>query len=144
MEMVEDDSQGEQASSTGSSKWNFDPNTEYLTLQTTYKPLLQMHTENNAVKERDCAVGERKYVGQVLRSVICSKCFLNVLQKEGKLPPLKNKLWKWCCQPSTTTPCNTTLYFSRNNVVAEGRGLALSLNVEKWSTRSLKRPILKG
>ena len=31
---------------------------------------------------------------------------------------------------STATPCNTTLYISKNNVVAEGGGLALSLNVE--------------
>ena len=68
----------------------------------------QMATRNNAVTETNCAVGEREWVGPMLRSKIISKIFLTSVPKERKLPPLKNKPWKWCCQPSTTTPCNTT------------------------------------
>ena len=45
---------------------------------------------------------------------------------------------------STATTCNTTLYFSKNNTVAEGGGLDLSLDVEKLSASSLKRPLKKG
>ena len=63
-----------------------------------------MHIENNTVKERDCAVGERKYVGQVLGSEICSKGFLTNLPKEGKIPPLKNKLRNWCWEPPLQHP----------------------------------------
>ena len=74
------------------------------------KPSLQILNENNAVKEREYTVGDRNYVGQVLRSEICSKGFLTDLLKERKLPPLKNNIWKWCCETSTATPCNTTLY----------------------------------
>ena len=58
-----------------------------------------MLTKNNAVKERYYVVGDRKCVGQVPRSEICSKGFLTDLLKERKLPPLKDKLQKWCCGP---------------------------------------------
>ena len=44
--------------------------------------------------------------------------------------------------PSTATPSNTTLYFSRNNIVNEEVALALSLDVEKMNfnpSRGLSR-----
>ena len=59
-------------------------------------PPLQILTENNAVIEGYCIVGARKCVGQVPRSAICSKGFPNDHPKEIKLPPLKDKLRKWC------------------------------------------------
>ena len=72
------------------------------------QPLTTNGHKNNAVTQGYCTVGERKYVGQVTRCEIYSKFFLIDFPKEWKAPPLKNKLWKWCYQPSTATPYNTT------------------------------------
>ena len=69
-----------------------------------FKPSLQILTENNAITEGYCVVGARKWVGQVPRSEICSKGFLNDLQNERNMPPLKNKLGKWCCGPPLQHP----------------------------------------
>ena len=53
------------------------------------KPSLQMLTENNVVKEREYAVGDRNYVGQVPRYEIFSKGFFTDLPKERESLPLK-------------------------------------------------------
>lgn len=74
-----------------------------------------MHTENNADTKGNCTVGGIECAGQVPRSEMSSESFLTDLLKERRLPPLKNK----------------DLALSRNNAVAEGMDLALSLNVEK-------------
>ena len=63
-------------------------------------PSLQIPPENNAVTEGYCTVGAGKSVGQVPRSAIFSKGFQTNISKEREPPPLKNKCWNWCGEPS--------------------------------------------
>ena len=53
---------------------------------------------NDVVLARHYTLGDGKYIGHMPRSENQFKVFLIDLPKEGKLPPLKNKLWKWCCE----------------------------------------------
>ena len=80
---------------------------------------------NNAVKELECAVGDRECLAQCQICEIKSKTSLTNLPKEQELPPLKYEPRNGVVEPSTTTPSSTTLYFSRNNAVTEGSGFGL-------------------
>ena len=44
------------------------------------------------------------------RCKISPKISCTDVAKKGELPPLKDKLKSWCCESSTATPCNTTLF----------------------------------
>ena len=57
------------------------------------------------------------------RSEIFSRTLQNDLPQEGILPPRQNQLKKWVSQPSTATPCNSTLAPVEN---------ALKLKTEAW------------
>ena len=52
-----------------------------------FNPSLQIPPKNNTVTKGYCAVGARKSVGQVPRSVICSKGFQTDLSKKREPPP---------------------------------------------------------
>ena len=65
---------------------------------------------NEVVSTREYIEKDGKLFGQVPSYKVCSEISLTDLPKRGMLPPLKNKLQSWCCDPSTTTPYNTALH----------------------------------